>query len=67
MQQGLELKADALAGQRMLEAEIRSSEVRRGEERSDMELLEEDCRQGSAYELNQESSIRAGAGSGCLR
>lgn len=33
MQQGLELKADALAGQRMLEAEIRSSEVRRGEER----------------------------------
>lgn len=32
-----------------------------------MELLEEDCRQGSAYKLNQESSIRAGAGSGCLR
>ena len=31
-----------------------------------MELLEEGCRQGSAYESNQASSIRAGVGSGCL-
>ena len=45
----------------MLEAEIRTSEVR-----SDMELLEEDCRQGSTYEFNQASSIKAGRGKQCM-
>lgn len=61
MQQGPELRTDTLAGQRMLEAEIRSSEVR-----SDLECLEEDCRQGSACEFNQARSINTGVGGGCM-
>lgn len=45
----------------MLEAEIRSGEVK-----SDVELLEEACRQGRAYEFNQTSPVRPGVGSRCL-
>lgn len=45
----------------MQEVKIRSTEVR-----SDLEWLEKDCWQGSAYEFNQARSIGTGVGGGCV-
>lgn len=60
-QERLELKAGAFAQQRTVEAKRKS-----GDGRSDMQLLEEDCKERSVYETQQASSIWLGVGTGFL-